>query len=74
MCGCAEHAKDGGVIPDIGFPWVDVMANEEELAMTIRTRCTHEHSFTGGHLGVIPSKRAFRGSSKTSTEVVVHGS
>ena len=31
-CGCAEHAKDGGVIPDTGFPWVDGMANEEEHA------------------------------------------
>ena len=42
-CGCAEHARDGGVIPVTGFPRVDGMENEEELAMTIRTRCKHEH-------------------------------
>ena len=32
VCGCAEHAKDGGVIPVTGFPRVDGMANEEEHA------------------------------------------
>ena len=32
-CGCLS-CKDGGVIPDSGFPRVDDMANEE-LTMTI---------------------------------------
>ena len=60
--------KDGGVIPVTGFPRVDGMANEEERARINpdmeQTRASHTslmHSFTGGHLGVIPLKRAFRG-------------
>ena len=60
-------ARDGGVLPDSGFPRYDGMAIEER-AKTIRSRCktrashtTHKHSFTGGRLGVIPSKRAFSG-------------
>ena len=40
-----EQAKDGGVLPDTGFPRVDGMANEEELAMTIRTRCNMSISY-----------------------------
>ena len=58
MCGCAEHAKDGGV------PRVDGMANEEERERKTRTRFEHEHliqhAFVHGHRpGVIPLKHAF---------------
>ena len=53
------------------------MANEEELAMKIghgaNTSISYNiHSYTGGPLVVIPLKRAFRGGSKSSREVVVH--
>ena len=46
---------------------VDGMANEEELAMTIRPRCKHivhlihARASHRGRLGVIPLKRAFSG-------------
>ena len=61
--GVSVSCKDGGVLPNSGFPRDGGMANEER-AKTIRSRCKHEHliphmhSFTGGRLGVIPSKRA----------------
>ena len=32
VCGCVEHARDGGVIPVPGFPRVNGMAKEEERA------------------------------------------
>ena len=38
-CGCVS-CKDGGVIPDSGFPRVDGMANEER-ARNKRARCKH---------------------------------
>ena len=43
VCGCAEDAKDGGVIPATEFPRDGGMANEEERAKTSRTRCKHGH-------------------------------
>ena len=53
-CGCAEHAKDGGVIPVTGFPRVDDgdKAKEGQHAPTIQARrklehlIHHKHSFT----------------------------
>ena len=79
-CGCAEHARDGGVIPVTGFPWVGGMANEEERAKTnghgANTSILYNtHSF-GPRLivsGLIPSKRAFSERFESSREVVVHG-
>ena len=57
--------KDGGVLPDTGFPHVGDKAKEGQHAPTVRTRgeqgCIsyNMHSFVHGHrLGVIPSKRA----------------
>lgn len=51
------HAKDGGVIPDSGFPRMDGMAMRTKQ-VTTRTRCKHrvqlihrKHSPTDGHLG-----------------------
>ena len=52
--------QDGRVNPASGFPQVSGMQ-------------TSDNSNTVGHLGGIPSKRAFPGGSKTSREVVVHG-
>ena len=39
------RAKDGGVIPVTGFPWVDDgdKAKEGQRAPTIRARSKHEH-------------------------------
>ena len=66
------------MIPDTGFPRVDGMANEERAKTNGHGANTsisyNTHSYTGGRLFVIPLKRAFRGSSKSSREVVVHGS
>ena len=57
-----RHGKRGGTCKDQFGTW-----------------CKHGHLIhhscirsMGGHLGVIPSKRAFRGGSKSSREVVVH--
>ena len=45
VCGCAEYARDGGVIPVTGFPRVDGMTNKEERASlksdTMQTRASH---------------------------------
>ena len=84
-CGCAQHARDGGVLPASGFPRDSGMQTSDK-----RTRCKHRvhliqhmHSVHGRRLGVIPSKRAFseriefvEGSrrSRAVVEVVVHGS
>ena len=55
-----RNMQDGGVLPDSGFPRDGGMETSDNLD-------------TVGHLGGIPSKRAFPGGSKTSREVVVHG-
>ena len=79
-CGCAEHAKDGGVIPITGFPRVDGMANEEEHA---RINLDMVQTYGSSHTtyihprvnisAVIPLKREFRSGSSSTKEVVVHG-
>ena len=59
VCGCVEHARDGGVLPDSGFARDGGMANEERICNdnsdTVQTygtsHTTHKHSFTVGHLG-----------------------
>ena len=59
VCGCAEHAKDGGAILVIGH------GKRGGMWTTTRTLCKHEHlipqkySFSDDRLGVIPSKRVF---------------
>ena len=54
--------QDGRMIPDTGFPRVNVMANEERAKTNGHGANTsisyNTHSYTGGQLGVIPSKRA----------------
>ena len=66
LCGCAEHAKDGGVIPVTGFPHDGGKENEErartnsDMVQTRASHTTHMHSVHGRRPGVIPSKRAFR--------------
>ena len=57
VCGCAEHARDGGGIPITGFPRVDGMANEEE-----RARINSGH---GPNIGCISYNTCIR-----STDVV----
>ena len=58
-----ERAKDGGVIPVAGFPQVDdgdkaTCTDNSSLEQAQASHTSHMHSFTGGRLGVIPSKRA----------------
>ena len=86
VCGCAEHAKDGGVIPVTVFPTCRWHGKRGASQATIPSRCKHEHLiqhkhlFTDDRLGVIPSKRALteriefgdRGT-QVEEEVVVHG-
>ena len=44
-CGCAEHAKDGGVLPTTGFPRVSGMETSDNLD-TVQTRASHTtHAF-----------------------------
>ena len=78
--GVSMSRKDGGVLPDSGFPRDGDMANEE-CAKTIRTRPKHRvhliqhmHSVHERRLGVIPLKHAFSERFESSREVVVHGS
>ena len=57
--------KDGGVLPDSGFPRDGGMAKEGHRKDDLITEQTmhliqHMHSVHGRRLGVIPSKRAFR--------------
>ena len=35
MCGCAQHARDGGVLPTTGFPRDGGMANEERAKTSL---------------------------------------
>ena len=77
-CGCAQHARDGGVLPTIGFPRDGGMANEERAKTSLghgaNTRFISDnmHSSTDGrHLGIIPLKRAFSERFESSREVVV---
>ena len=45
VCGCAEHAKDGGVLPTSGFPRVSGMETSEK-SDTVQTRASHTtHAF-----------------------------
>ena len=69
--------KDGGVLPDTGFPHVGGKAKEGQHAPTIRTRgeqgCNsyNMHSFVHGRrLGVIPSKHAYPERNEFVVEVV----
>ena len=66
--------QDGGVIPASGFPRDGGMetSDNSDTVQTVHL-IQHMHSAHSGRLRVIPSKRAFRGGSKTSREVVVHG-
>ena len=41
--GLSVSCKDGGVLPDSGFPRDGGMANEEERARSKLVRCKHEH-------------------------------
>ena len=67
MCGCAEHAKDGGVLPTTGFPQDGGMATRKDVheanghGANIRFISDNMHSYTGGRLVIIPLKRTFRG-------------
>ena len=78
-CGCAQHARDGGVLPTTGFPRDGGMANEERAKTSLghgaNTSISYNtHAFVHGRrLGVIPSKRAFRNGASSLREVVVHG-
>ena len=58
-CGCAEHAKDGGVLPTIGFPRADGMANEEERAKTNGHGANTSISYMQGHLIAVVSGYTF---------------
>ena len=72
--------KDGGVLPNSGFPRYGGMAIEERAKTSLGNGANtsisyNTHAFVHGRRpGVIPLKRAFRGGSKMSREVVVHGS
>ena len=79
VCGCAEHARDGGVLLTTGFPWDGGMANEERAKTSLGHGANmsisyNTHAFVRGRrLGFIPLKRAFRSGSSSTKEVVVHG-
>ena len=78
--GCvSESCKDGGVLPDYRVPTGRRHGKRGTCKDLSRTRCKHTvhlrhmHSvMSGRHLRIIPLKRAFRGGSKSSREVVVH--
>ena len=54
-----EYAKEGGVIPDTGFPRVDGMANEEERAKTNGHGANTSISYMQGHLIAVVSGYTF---------------
>ena len=68
-CDVSESCKMVGWSRITGFPRVDDMANEEELARTnghgANTSISYNTHNTGGRLIVIPLKRAFRGGSSS---------
>ena len=74
----SESCKDGGVLPNSGFPRDGGMAKEghrKDDSVTVQTYGTShttKHSFTGVVSAVIPSKRAFSERFESSREVVVH--
>ena len=67
VCGCAEHARDGGVLPDSGFPRYGGMAIEERAKTSLGNGANtsisyNAHAFVHGRRpGIIPLKRAFSG-------------
>ena len=79
-CGCAQHARDGGVLPDSGFPRDGGMAKERHrkdnsnTVQTYRTSHTTKHAFVHGR-----SSRGYTfeacisGGTSSSREVVIHG-
>ena len=86
VCGCAEHAKDGGVIPDTGFPTCWWHGKRGASQATIQSWCKHEHliqhmhSFTGVVSGLYlwsmhfqsgPSSERCRGSRRSRDVVEV---
>ena len=75
--GMSVSCRDGGVLPDSGFPQDGGMENEERAKTNGHGANTsisyNTHAFVHGRrLGVIPLKRAFRNGSSSSKEVVVH--
>ena len=46
-CGCAQHARDGGVLPTTGFPRVSgmEMSDNSDTVQTVQL-IQHMHSFT----------------------------
>ena len=63
-CGCAEHARDGGVIPVTGCPtgrWHGKRGASQGRFDHRANDASHStHALGHGRrLGVIPSKRAF---------------
>ena len=77
-CGCAQHARDGGVLPTTGFPRVSGMETSDN-SDTVQTRASHTtcmHSFTGVVSGLYLRSVHF-GTDQVRydvEEVVVHGS
>ena len=67
LCGCAKRARDGGVLPDSGFPRYGGMAIEERAKTSLGNGANtsisyNTHAFVHGRrLGVIPLKHAFSG-------------
>ena len=74
-----RNMQDGGVIPTTGFPRDGGMAKEGHRMRQFDHGANTSISYntcirsTGDHLGIIPSKRAFRSGSSSTKEVVVHG-
>ena len=58
-CGCAKHARDGGVLPTTGFPRVSGMEMSDN-SDTVQTQASHtSHNIRSrASSRVIPSKRA----------------
>ena len=65
--------QDGGVIPASGFPRDGGMETSDNSDMVQTYRTSHTcKGISSRSSRVIPSKRAFRGGSKLSREVLVH--
>ena len=46
VCGCAEHARDGGVLPTTGFPRVSGMETSDNSDMVQTYGASHTtHAF-----------------------------
>ena len=76
-CGCAQHARDGGVLPTTGFPRDGGMANEERAKTSLGHGANTSISYntcirSTGVISGLYLRSVHSGRNAFEVEVVVH--